>query len=135
MGLYFPDPQVSAPRPGAPPSRHAHGKMLRLDTEFFEACRQGDGDWLGRHLADEFRGVAVDGTLHGREAFVANRVIAGHPEPWVVQDAAVQFEGDTAIVHCTITIPAASARVIDIWVGRDGRWQLLASQRTSTTDP
>ena len=105
--------------------------MLRLDAEFFEACRRGDGDWLARHLADGFRGVAVDGTLHGRDAFVADRVNAGHPEPWGVQDAAVQFEGDTAIVQCMITTPAASARVIDIWVGREGRWQLLASQRTA----
>jgi hypothetical protein len=133
MSLYFPDPQASAVLPGVPPSRHAPGKMLRLDAEFFEACRQGDGEWLARHLADGFCGIATDGTSHGREAFVARCANTGHPDPCVVRDAAVQFEGDTAVVQCTIATAASSARVIDIWVGRDGRWQLLTSQRTAVT--
>ena len=133
MGLYFPDPQVSAPRPGVPPSVHAPGKLLRLDAEFLEACRHGDGDWLARHLADGFRGIAVDGTVHAREAFVAGGAETRYCAPCAVQDASVQFEGDTAIVQCTIATPASPARVTDIWVGREGRWQLLMSQRTPIT--
>lgn len=133
MGLYFPDPQASAPRPAVPPSAHAPGKLLRLDAEFLEACRQGDGDWLARHLADGFRGIAEDGTLHARDAFVAGGAETRFSAPSAVHDARVHFEGDTAIVHCTIATPASPVRVIDIWVGREGRWQLLVSQRTPMT--
>ena len=133
MGLYFPEPQVSAPRPAVPPAGHAPGKLLRLDAEFLEACRQGDADWLARHLADGFRGIAVDGTLHASDALVAGGAETRFSTPSAVHDASVHFEGDIAIVQCTIATPTSQARVIDIWVGREGRWQLLVSQHTPMT--
>lgn len=130
MSLYFPDPQHAAsPPPTAP--RHPPAKLLRLDAEFAEACRQGDRDWLLQHLADEFCCIGEDGALHGRGAFVDGCAAGGIASVLAVQDPDVQFEGDVAIVRSTVATPAARLRTTDLWIGRDGRWQLLASQRTA----
>ena len=130
MGLYFPDPEPSRPSAAAI-ARHSASKLLRLDAEFAEACRRRDGDWLARHLSDDFRGVLRDGALVDRDAFIAGAVAAQNIDAGPVGDATVRFEGDTALVHSCSASGAIRERATDIWVGRDGRWQLLALQRTA----
>ena len=130
MGLYFPDPEPSRPSP-ATIARHSAGKLLRLDAEFTEACRQRNGDWLSRHLSEDFRAVLRDGALLDRDGFIAGTVAAQHIDAGPVEDATVRFEGDTALVHSSARSGDIRERATDIWVGRDGRWQLLALQRTA----
>lgn len=131
MGLYFPDPEPSRPSPAAAVARHSAGRLLRLDAEFAEACRQRDGDWLSRHLSEDFRGVLRDGALVDRDGFIAGTVAAWQVDAGSIEDATVRFEGDTAMVHSSSASGAVRERATDIWVGRDGRWQLLALQRTA----
>ena len=130
MGLYFPDPEPSPPSRVAI-ARHAAGKLLRLDAEFIEACRQRDGEWLSQHLSEDFRGVLRDGALVDRDGFIAATVAAQQVDAGSVEDATVRFEGDTALVHSSSGSGDIRERATDIWVGRDGRWQLLALQRTA----
>ena len=134
MEPYFPTQRASALSAPVAARHHLPGKLLRLDAEFAEACRRGDGDWLQRHLAEDFRCVGGDGARFTRSEFIALR---GGPVamPMVPGDADVQFEGETAIVQSVAATAAARERVLDIWIGRDGRWQLLATQRTAITGP
>lgn len=131
MGLYFPDPEPSLSSPAAVAPRHSAGRLLRLDAEFAEACRQHDGDWLSRHLSADFRGVLRDGALVDRDGFLARAAAAEDIDAGSIEDATAQFEGDTAVVHSICVAGAVRERATDIWVGRDGRWQLLAVQRTA----
>ncbi len=133
MGLYFPDPLPEAAAHAPAHSHHAPGKLLRLDAEFAEACRRQDVDWLSRHLADDFRCIGGDGALLSRAEFIAGDGRAAGA-PLALQEAEVQFEGDTAIVRCIAVTATARERHLDVWVGRDGRWQLLAAQRTAIAD-
>lgn len=133
MGLYFPDPEPSRPFPAAAVVRHSAGKLLRLDAEFGEACRQRDGEWLSLHLSEDFRGVLRDGALVDRDGFIAGTVAARQLDAGSVEDATVRFEGDTALVHSSSRSGDIRERATDIWVGRDGRWQLLALQRTAVS--
>ena len=128
-----PFPQTSAaPRPRAP-ARHSPARLQRLDAEFRRACHGADRDWLLRHLADDFRIVLADGRLLEREAFfdVCDRVDERRGDGDDVYED-VQFEGDTAVVHALLRLDGGAERATDVWVGRDGRWQLLAAQRTTS---
>lgn len=131
MEPYFPIPRTDVmPAPSA--ARHyPPAKLLRLDAEFADACHRRDDDWLQRHLADDFRCVTRDGARLARTEFIA---LCGEPAatPMATEDADVQFEGDVALVQSVASTAAARReRVLDVWIGRDGRWQLLATQRTA----
>ena len=55
-------------------------------------------------------------------------------------DVDVQFNGDTAIVQARAVYEKQDGvrgqnRYTDIWIGRDGRWQVLSAQITAVAAP
>lgn len=130
-------PQSAAPQHPFPgPSPHSEVKLRRLNAEYVEAFLKSDADWYERHLASDFRCVLPDGSMIDRTQFLADTAQPAAMKSFEVEDVAVQFEGDTAIVQARTVYEKADGThgqnlYTDIWVGRDGHWQTLLAHITA----
>lgn len=117
-------------------SHHSEVKLQRLNAEYVEAFLKSDADWYDRHLADDFRCILPDGRMIDRAQFLADTAQPAAMNSFVVEDATVQFEGDTAIVQARTVYEKndgtrGQSLYTDVWVGRDGRWQALLAHITA----
>ena len=110
-----------------------------LDLEWNQAELKGDKAWFERTLADDYRGVSSrDGALETKESFLA---AFGKDKVAVAEttDMDVQLDGDRGRVTGVYVTRgtddkgkafARKLRYIDVFVKRDGRWQIWSSQGT-----
>lgn len=118
--------------------QHSDIKLHRLNTEYVDAYLRSDVDWYRRHLADEFHCIAADGTVLDRDTFLAAAAAPVEMTTFEVRDVGVEFVGDTAVVQGRTEYEQADGtrgqtRYTDVWIGRDGRWQVLSAQITEDT--
>jgi len=117
-------------------SPHSAAKLMRLNAEYVDAFLRSDIDWYERHLADDFRCILASGRIIDRAAFLIDAAQPVTMASFEVEDVDVQFNDDTAIVQAR-TIherqdgARGQSRYTDIWIGRDGRWQVLSAQITA----
>lgn len=117
------------------PTPHSETKLRRLNAEYIEAFLKSDTDWYARHLAEDFRCILPNGEIFDRAAFMADAAAPVPMASFDVEDVSVQFDGDTAIVQARAVYQRndghrGQSRYTDVWVGRDGRWQVLTAQIT-----
>ena len=122
------------------PTQHSEIKLRRLNTEYVDAFLRSDVDWYQRHLADEFRCITASGETIDRAAFLADAAAPVEMTAFDVQDVSVEFFGDAAVVQARTEYERADGargqtRYTDIWIGRDGRWQVLCAQITAVAMP
>jgi uncharacterized protein DUF4440 len=88
---------------------------------------------LNRILADDYVGVSSHGHVHGKA-----QQIAGDSDPNSAVQAKLDYVhyhryGDTVVAQGQETVPArggtpaASKIWIDVWMFRNGKWQIVAS--------
>jgi hypothetical protein len=98
----------------------------RLETEWMEAARRGDGPTLDRLVADDFevrRAEAPAAPTPRAEWLTATR---GAAVPAVSQ-MAVRALGDVAVVSFRgVGDSGSAAFVVDLWLQRGGDWQIAA---------
>ena len=105
--------------------------------EWPRALKQGDVAWFQRHLADEL--VVTTGRT-GMVTTKAQEIADIKPANLqsgseTIDDLRVRAYGDVAIATFRIDVTGSDksgpyhrlARYTDVWVRRDGRWQLVAS--------
>ena len=115
------------------PKQHSDIKLRRLNTEHVDAYLRSDVDWYRRHLAEEFRCITASGDVMDRGAFLAAAAAPVEMTAFEVRDVSVEFDGDTAVVNASTAYEQADGacgqrRYTDVWIGRDGRWQVLSAQ-------
>jgi ketosteroid isomerase-like protein len=125
------------------PDRAADEKTIKDgEAAWAEAVALGDTATVGRLLADDYRGVAPDGsttdkkseledTPSGPSRFVSNQLVEVH----------VRFYGDTAVAQGSDVWekrdgePRRGRYVwTDTWVKRGGHWQVVAGEDLVVAD-
>jgi len=127
----------SQPDP-ARPSGNTENKLYRLNADYVAAYLASDTDWFERHLAADFRCILTDGNVLDRAAFLADAAQPVAMHAFQAEDVTVQVEGHVAIVQARTVYERADGsrgqgRYTDVWVGRDGRWQVVAAHLTAIT--
>ncbi len=126
------------------PDRVADEKTIRDgEAAWAEAVALGDTAAVGALLADDYRGVAPDGsvtdkkseleeTRTGPSRFVSNQLVEFH----------VRFYGDTAVAQGAEVWekrdgePRRGRYVwTDTWLRRGGRWQVVAAEDLAVAEP
>ncbi len=125
------------PDEGAEAVRH---ELVRLSHEWMEAVQRHDVARLEQLLARDFKLVGRVGEM-SREEWLANAAGPYEIDEFSYDEIDVQLFGDTAVLHSRyrqkarlgdddLSLPLV---VTDVWVRRDGRWQV--AHRHATVDP
>ena len=107
------------------------------EAQWAEAASKGDTAAVERILADDFVGVAPDGSFYDKVTEITNTrndhgtiTVSNH-----VNKIKVRFYGDTAVAQGSETwevrkpAPKRGSYVwTDTWVKRNGKWQVVAAE-------
>jgi len=117
------------------------GQLLYMEMEWSDADQRGDAAWFERNFADDFYSISsMTGKLNAKAEEVAefkNRKEV--LESAVASDMNVRVEGSTGIVTGVYRLTGRDEkgqpmdrriRYTDVYVKRDGRWLVIASQGT-----
>ncbi len=117
------------------------GQLFYLEMEWSDADRTGDLAWFERNLANDYYGVSSQtGKLTTKAEDIAD--IKNRKEvidSAVASDMEVRLEGNTGIVTGVYQLKGRDdkglsfdrrIRYTDVYVKRDGRWVVIASQGT-----
>ncbi len=113
--------------------------LMQIEQELLDALLKGDTSAGERYLADTFTFTAPDGAVQDKARFIAD-VKSGDLkiESSTNEDMKVQVHGDTAVVTYRSTDKgnykgndlSGQYRWTDVFVKRNGRWQIVAGQGT-----
>jgi ketosteroid isomerase-like protein len=119
--------------------------LIRIEQELGEGLRKGDASARERHLADTYVFTDVDGTVLDKARSVADiKSGALKVPPAKLEDIRVQVYGDAAVVTLRsiekgTTYKAKDLsgqyRWTDVFVRRNGTWQMVATQGTRIEKP
>jgi hypothetical protein len=121
----------------------ADAPALEADRARFEAQVKGDVAALDKLLATDLTYVHSSGVVETKDEFVgAIRSGKYKYKSIVPEGVTVRAHGDTAVVHGKATIDVVSSGrdvhvllvFTDVWVKRDGRWQMV-SWHSTRLDP
>ena len=116
--------------------------LVQLERDWVAALQRNDVAFVERVLAEEFVATYGDGSRGDRKhelELVAN--FNQRVDKWTVDEFMVRVFRDTAVVWFTQRMVGPvqgkpteiTARYMDVFVMRDGRWQCVASQSTRVT--
>ena len=139
------EPVQAAAEPEIPNgASQAEREVLKASNESAEATRRNDADALARIYGDDYLFVVYNGSLSTKEIQLES-LRSGFMKfsAATTEDIAVRVYGDTAVVikrrKQVATVgartTAAAARVTQVWVQRQGRWQLVSGQVTPILEP
>jgi ketosteroid isomerase-like protein len=117
----------------------ARKEILRLEDRWREAQRQNDKDAYDQLLSADLTFIGTSGSFRDRTGFIASRKDSWIPrsETYTYSEMTVRFYGSAAIVTgreaTTGTGVAFQGRFTHVWAKRQGRWRLVAIQRTNIT--
>lgn len=119
-------------------------ELIKLQHEWAAARVRRDAPFLERFYAKEFRITAMDGSIVSRaddiEAFASGAL---RPESVTNEDMSVAVYADTAVVTGLEKVKGThkgafgqfALRFTNVFVRRDGRWQLVTHQSTEVRNP
>jgi ketosteroid isomerase-like protein len=116
------------------------GMLLYMEREWADADLKKDASWYERNVADDFTGISArNGALTTkREEIDSMKNVAFDAED--LSEMSVRMEGNTAIITGIVHLKGKdekgaafdrTSRFTDVWVKRDGRWQVLSTQGTA----
>lgn len=114
-------------------------ELIKIQNDWAIARVKGDIAFLERLYAKEFRIQSTNGSVVERDADIANFATGALKPDYVKdEDMKVSVYGDTAIVTGIENVGGTykgnygefSSRFTNVFVRRDGRWQLVAGQGT-----
>ncbi len=135
-----PSPTASAVA-AASPDANVEQELIRLDKEWsnvYSKSDPGNQAALERILADEYIYVEHDGRITNKEQDIAFLKTLGPTteSEAINDDFRVRVYGDTAVMtHRSVDTRKSDKRstttfAMHVFVKRDGRWQIVAAQRT-----
>ena len=118
-------------------------ELNRLEDLRYEAMKNVDVKTLRDLFAEEFVYQTLQGATHTKSSYIG--VISSGDvkiNSFKRENSRVKFYGDTATVMATTRLDVAfkgeprkvSLFYLNVWVKRDGRWQLVARQSTALPD-
>jgi hypothetical protein len=113
---------------------------LRLAAEAFDVAQHsGDRAELERLVADDYRLFGSDGAAQNKAQFIADFTSPNFDiDPFTIEEFDARMFGDTAILTGRVALSGTSSgnrftvnlRFSDVWVKRDGQWQVVFAQTT-----
>jgi len=111
------------------------------ESKWAEAGVKGDTATVERILADDFVGVAPDGSLYDKAKEIADTRETGNMVSNHVNEVRVRFFGDTAVAQGSEswekrTGEPKKGRYVwtDTWVRRNNKWQIVAAEDVSAAE-
>jgi hypothetical protein len=94
---------------------------------------------LERLYADEFTSINATGQVQNKAAIIAARASGRiSAKSYELDEVAIQIYGDIAVAKSSARIVGNTAsgrfRHLRVFIKRDGRWQIIASQMTKITE-
>lgn len=117
----------------------ARKEILRLEDRWREAQHQNDKDAYDQLLSADLTFIGTSGSFRDKAGLIASRKDSWIPrsETYTYSEMTVRFYGSAAIVTgreaTTGTGVAFQGRFTHVWAKRQGRWRLVAIQRTNIT--
>jgi hypothetical protein len=120
---------------GQPTDAATTRELAEIEARLATAYKSGDCDGWGAFLAPEWSVIHITGTEIGKADAIRTCKSADTRLDSLVHDnLVVRAFGDTAVVTGRTTAAAGGQTVLlrftDVFVRRDGKWQVVASQAT-----
>lgn len=120
------------------PATSVEKELLKLENDWNTATEKKDVALLDKLYATEFLETTPDGEPLTKAQELERVKASSTASPFALSDMKVQVYGDTAVVtgvntvHWTVNGKQMSGpiRFTDVFVKRDGRWQVVATQGT-----
>ncbi len=117
-------------------------QLLQLEHDWSMAWQKRDAAFLQKLFADEYLGTSSDGLVFDKAGDLAN-LPKSEVASFKLEDMKVHVYGNTAVVTGVNTNQgkfngkdvSGSYRFTDVFVMRDGRWQVVATQGTKVPAP
>jgi ketosteroid isomerase-like protein len=120
------------------PSDSVESQLLKLEREWLDAYLNRDVAAMERIEADEFTITHGNGQVLSKAQEIANLKSAGPKDPaeaFSTEEVKVRIYGDAAVLTGIVVMKNARgtqrSRYTDVYIKRDGRWQVAASHLTS----
>jgi len=117
--------------------KQVEAELLRIQREMIDTSLRGDKSAFERYTADTYLETDFNGAVTTRARILDNFLTppSSMKPTFEIQDVQVHVYGDTAVMSSRGNYRAEangqkitnSFRTTDIWLRRDGRWQLIAS--------
>jgi ketosteroid isomerase-like protein len=117
--------------------KQAEQELLRITREMIDTSLRGDKSAFARYTADTYIETDINGAVATKTKILENFLTPpSSMKPTLeIQDVQVHVYGDTAVMSSRDVYRAEangqkltnSFRTTDVWLRRDGRWQLIAS--------
>lgn len=114
-------------------------ELNRLEDLRYSAMQAQDGKTMAELFGDEFVYQTLHGVTHSKESYI-KVITTGDVKinTFKRENSRVRFYGDTAVVmahtHLNVSFKGEPRELslfyTNVWVKRDGRWQLVARQST-----
>ena len=114
----------------------ARKEILRLEDRWREAQHQNDKTTYDQLLSADLTFIGTSGSFRDKTSFIASRNDSWIPrsETYTYSEMTVRFYGNAAVVTgreaTTGAGVAFQGRFTHVWAKREGKWQLVAIQRT-----
>ena len=114
-------------------------EIVKLKNDLVTAVQKRDGDSLRKFLADEFIESSSSGAINTKPQVIAELTSDGSVfESYLLSELRVRLYGDSAVMTGLETIKSSLSgkdtsgayRFTDVFVKREGRWQLVVAQST-----
>src|SRR5262245_45666254 len=117
-------------------------ELLKISQEIYDAGIKQDEKVIKRYFADSYLETDTQGELHDKKWNLENFFPKGIKVSHEIKDAQIRDYGDTAILYYKWIVSVDSEgrkenselQVTDVFLRRDGRWQIIASHRTRLPD-
>ena len=114
-------------------------EILRLEDRWREAQHRNDKAAFDQLLSPDLTFIGTSGSFRNKNGFIASRNSSGIPRAntYTYSEISVRFYGGTAIVTgreaTTGTGVTFQGRFTHVWAKHQGKWLLVAIQRTDIT--
>jgi hypothetical protein len=139
----------SATGPAGRDTAQAREAVLRLEAELFQSYARGDTAPSARILAEDYMGFSGDGMRETKAQALANlrrdstTASAATVDSIHIDSTTVRVYGDAAVAQASGTFQAHDRRQsgtvgfrnTDVFVWRDGRWQIVATHLSKVAAP
>jgi hypothetical protein len=109
--------------------------LRALNADYIRSLLIADVAWFREHLAEEFVSIEADASVLDKAAFL-RRTAEGSPfATYRLEDVAVSFYGDVALVRATGSWVATNgsqgvSRYVDVYARLEGAWRVVSAQIT-----
>jgi ketosteroid isomerase-like protein len=113
-------------------------ELVKISHEIYNAAIKQDKEVIHRYFAESYLETDTQGILHDKKWNLENFFSKDDKVNHEIKDVQVRDYGDTAILYYKWIVDVESERgkeisalqVTDVFLRRDGKWQIIASHRT-----